>query len=133
MTRYQGSYRRIETVQHDRLAALYRESDCLCLPSLAEGSALVTYEAMASGLPCVVTRSAGSLVEHGTTGLVVPICSPDALAEALVALADDPHRASEMGRRARIVACDHDVRSYGQRLVAAYRDYFGRDACAPSR
>jgi glycosyltransferase involved in cell wall biosynthesis len=130
---HHGSYRRLEPLKHDRLAQLYGESDCLCLPSLAEGSALVTYEAMASALPCVLTRSAGSLVEHGVTGLIVPIRSADALAEALLALADDPERAVEMGQRARTVACAHDLRGYGARLLAAYRDYFGRDACAPSR
>jgi glycosyltransferase involved in cell wall biosynthesis len=88
---------------------------------------------MASALPCVVTRSAGSLVEHGVTGLIVPIRSADALADALLALAEDPERASEMGQRARTVACAHDLKDYGARLLGAYRDCFGRDACAPSR
>jgi len=133
LRRYQGLYRRIETVPQERLGAIYRESDCLCLPSLAEGSALVTYEAMASGLPCVVTRSAGSLVEHGSTGIVVPIRSSDALASAFLELADDPDLARELGGRARSAACAHDVRNYGQRLVAAYRDFFGEASCAPSR
>ena len=131
---YRDVFRRMPTIAHAELPAIFNDSDCFCLPSLSEGSALVTYEAMASGLPCVVTRSAGSIIENEKDGLIVPIHSPDAIADAFRGLADDPERARELGHAARESACACDVEFYGERLLAAYRDFFGEEwTCAPLR
>ncbi|MGZ8432437.1 MAG: glycosyltransferase, partial [Candidatus Deferrimicrobiaceae bacterium] len=43
----------------------YQESSVFVLPSLSEGSAKVTYEAMACGLPVIVTPNAGSVARDG--------------------------------------------------------------------
>lgn len=126
VARYAGRFTHVPTVPPGHLAALYREADAFTLPSLAEGSALVTYEAMASGLPCVVTRSAGSLVEHRKNGLLVPHRSPDALARALTELMDAPDLARALGTAARESACGCDVKQYGERLLAAYGEFFGK-------
>ena len=125
LARHAGRFTHVPTVAPGQLAQLYREADAFALPSLAEGSALVTYEAMASGLPSVVTRSAGSLVEHGKDGFLVPLRSPDALARALAELMDAPDLAHALGAAARERACACDVKQYGERLLAAYRDFFG--------
>ena len=60
-------------------------------------------EAMASGLPAIASRVAGSeeLVVHGETGLLVPPDDPDALREALRGLLVDPHERERLGRAAR--------------------------------
>ena len=47
-------------------------ADVFVFPSLFEGSAVVTYEALACGLPSVVTPDAGSVVRDGVEGFVVP-------------------------------------------------------------
>jgi glycosyltransferase involved in cell wall biosynthesis len=124
LARYEGRFTHVPTVPPGRLAELYREADAFVLPSLAEGSALVTYEAMASGLPCVVTRSAGSLVEHRKDGLIVPIRRPHALAQALGELMEAPDHARALGAAARESAEGCDVKQYGERLLAAYRGLF---------
>ena len=49
----------------------YHWGDALCLPSLCEGSATVTYEAMAFGMPVVCTSNAGSLVQDGIDGFLI--------------------------------------------------------------
>jgi glycosyltransferase involved in cell wall biosynthesis len=49
----------------DEPARLLAESDVLVLPSLEEGSALVTYEAQASGCALVVSDATGAMAEHG--------------------------------------------------------------------
>jgi glycosyltransferase involved in cell wall biosynthesis len=54
------------------VAGLMREGDVLLLPSLVEGSALVTYEAQASGLVPVVSDAAGARCVHDVDGLVHP-------------------------------------------------------------
>lgn len=51
-------------------AAAMREADVLVLPSVEEGSALVTYEAQMCGCVPVVSDAAGARCEHGRTGLV---------------------------------------------------------------
>ena len=132
LPRYAKHFTRLGTLSHARLAELYREVDAFVLTSFVEGSALVTYEAMASGLPCVVTRSVGSLVEDGETGVLVPPGDPDALAAALISLADEPERGRALGRAARAVALDNDIQLYGDRLLGAYRDFFAGSVCAAS-
>ncbi|MHC4135721.1 MAG: glycosyltransferase family 4 protein [Planctomycetota bacterium] len=125
LARHADRFTHIPTVSPRKLAELYREADAFTLPSLAEGSALVTYEAMASGLPCVVTRSAGSLVQHRQDGLLVPLGAPDALAQALAELMEAPGRARALGAAARESAEGCDVKQYGERLLTAYREFFG--------
>jgi glycosyltransferase involved in cell wall biosynthesis len=52
------------------LAATMRDSDILVLPSVEEGSALVTYEAQASGCVLLVSDAAGARAEHMEGGLI---------------------------------------------------------------
>jgi glycosyltransferase involved in cell wall biosynthesis len=81
----------------------YHAAELFVLPSLEDGFGFVVAEAMACGLPVVVTDQCGAaeLVSPGKTGWVVPAGDSDALAAAIAdALA---HRAdlAEMGRAAR--------------------------------
>ena len=72
-----------------RMAEEMAKADVFCLPSHAEGTAGVTLEALASGIPCVVTLAAGAPVAHGVDGLIVPEGNIDALAEALAHVVGD--------------------------------------------
>lgn len=78
------------------------------VPSRGEGFGMVALEAMERGRAVVASRVGGlpELVVDGVTGLVVPREDPDALAEAMLALARDPARAAAMGAagRARALA-----------------------------
>jgi glycosyltransferase involved in cell wall biosynthesis len=67
------------------LAARLREADIFVLPSIEEGLARTIMEALSCGLPCVVTPNtgAGSLVEPGVNGEVVPIRDSGAIASAI--------------------------------------------------
>ena len=86
-----------------RLARLYAEAAVFCLPSRAEPFGLVVAEAMAHGVPCVVTDAGGiaDAVEDGLTGLVVPSEDPDALAGALLRLLEDRELAARIGAEGR--------------------------------
>jgi starch synthase len=57
---------------------------------------------MACGLPVVATRNAGAedLLEDGTAGFLVPIRSPEAIAEKLELLAGNPVLLQQMGKAA---------------------------------
>lgn len=78
-------------------------ADLFVLSSLTEGMANALLEAMACGLPSVVTQVSGmdQLVREPQTGLVVPIDKPEAMASALLCLQADPERRQRMGQRAR--------------------------------
>jgi glycosyltransferase involved in cell wall biosynthesis len=100
----------------------FQEANAFVFPSVEEGSALVSYEAMASGLPSIVTPNVGSLVEDGVHGCVVPPRDPDAVAAAIEKLAADVDLRREMGTTAREKVEPYTWEAYGDRVAAAYRE-----------
>jgi glycosyltransferase involved in cell wall biosynthesis len=76
-------------VPRSEIPSHYTWADVFLLPSLCEGSAIVTYEAMMAGLPVICTPNTGSVVEDGVNGTIVPPFSPDAVANALEQWIDD--------------------------------------------
>lgn len=84
--------------------AIAAACDAFCLPSTKrEGLPRAVIEAMAYGVPPIVTNSGGSpeLIEPDKSGLIVPIKDPDALAKAIELLFRNPDRRLAMGRAAR--------------------------------
>jgi alpha-maltose-1-phosphate synthase len=77
-------------------------SHVLVLPSIEDGFGMVMGQAMACGCPVISTDHTGGpdLYSHGVEGFIVPIRSPEAIAEALQELADDPARRRAMGEAA---------------------------------
>lgn len=103
----------------------FARSDVFVLPSLCEGSALVTYEAMASAIPVVTTPNSGSVVRDGTDGLLVPPRDVDGLCEAIEHLYRHPGPRREMGAQARAhVESSYTWAHYADRLIAAYDSVF---------
>ena len=89
-------------------ASVYRSADIFAFPTLEEGSPLVSYEAMACGLPVVTSpMGAGSVVRHGQEGLVVDPYDPQALIRALQELAEDVRTRREMGAAAQRRAAEY--------------------------
>ena len=72
-----------KTLPPNLLAERLRSADLFILPSLEEGMARTALEAMACGLPVILTPNTGScdLVEEEINGSIVPIRSPEAIAE----------------------------------------------------
>ena len=92
------------------------------LSMLAEGMARVTLEALAHGVPCVVTRSAGSPVIDGEDGLIVPERDGVALAEAIAAIATDRPTRARMTEAALQRAAEHTLDKIGAQLHAVLAD-----------
>lgn len=85
------SHPNIETIPFtSSVASLMRASDALVLPSVEEGSALVTYEAQGCGCVLLVSEAAGARVDHLLSGLVHHATDIDELARHLRLVATDP-------------------------------------------
>lgn len=106
-------------VPRSRIHEQFAWADVFLLPSLCEGSATVTYEALASGLPVVCTPNTGSVVRHGIEGLIVPPRDTQAIVEAVAALAGDRAVYEEMAAAAVDRAGFCTIDAYGERLLPA--------------
>ena len=62
----------------------------------------MTYEAMACGLPVIVTPNAGSVARDGEHGIVVPVRDKETLKQAILILYENRELREELGRKARI-------------------------------
>jgi glycosyltransferase involved in cell wall biosynthesis len=110
---------------------LMESLDGLVVPSLTEGSPLVTLEAMAAGVPVVASAVGGipDQIRHDREGLLVPPGDAAAISDALLTLLRDPARASRLGEAARRRAASrfsHDTMV--RRIEDVYRDVLGRPA-----
>jgi len=105
------------------LASRFRAADCLVLPSRNESFGMVVPEALAAGLPAVVSDRVGAaeLIEEGRNGWVVPAGDAGALAERMLRCV----RAREELRRMRPAclesAADADWSVYRERLPRLLR------------
>ncbi len=110
-------------VPHSTIPKIYQEADIFVFPSLSEGSALVVYEAMASGLPVITTPNAGSVVRDGVDGYIVPPRDIPALKDKIQALYRDRAGLRRLGENAHEqVVQSYTWKHYEQRLAAFYRD-----------
>jgi glycosyltransferase involved in cell wall biosynthesis len=88
------------------VANLLAAADVFVFPSIAEGFGIAAVEAMAAGVPVIVTRAGGlaEIVEDGVTGLVVPTADPVAIAAAVIRLYGDASLRQRLVERARASA-----------------------------
>jgi glycosyltransferase involved in cell wall biosynthesis len=105
----------------DLLAAM----DVFVLPSYIEGFPRSAMEACAMGLPAVLTdiRGCREVVTDGDNGRLVPPGDPEALAQAIVELIEDPAMARRMGRRGLEIAHERfDERIVFRQVASTYEE-----------
>ncbi|MBN1448627.1 MAG: glycosyltransferase family 4 protein [Bacteroidetes bacterium] len=112
-------------VRHEDLHRAYAQASVFVLPSLQEGSALVTYEAMACGLPLLVSENTGSVARDGEHGFVIPIRSADAIAEKLQWLFEHPEELKAMGVGAHAHVQQFTWDRYARSVIEVYRELLG--------
>jgi glycosyltransferase involved in cell wall biosynthesis len=90
------------TVRPQDPVPVYHRSELLVFPSLSDGFAFAVAEAMACGLPVIVTDATGA-AEWVTpeSGWIVPAGDTDALTTAIAAARERRHELDDMGRAAR--------------------------------
>lgn len=108
-------------------AAMFRETDVFLLPSRSENFGFAPAEAMAAGIPVVLSANVGlaDLVARLRCGRVVPVGDVDALRRALLEYAD-PATRLDHARRAHAAAREgFSFDRMGSAFEAIYRDVAG--------
>lgn len=117
----------LPAVEHDRMTGYYHAADCLLLPSRGEGLPLVVQEALACGLPVIVSNTeayAAQLLAADACVAATP--SAELMATAVTRLLDD--RPAGLANRSRLYAQTHwDVNHMVERYVALLQN-MGREA-----
>jgi glycosyltransferase involved in cell wall biosynthesis len=98
-------------------------SDVFALPSYGEGLPIAPLEAMAIGLPVVLTDVKGCReeVKDGVNGFLVPPKDPLSLSEALWRILNDPLLAQKMGENGKMMSKEFDRGKIMQTLVEVYK------------
>ena len=96
--------------------AAYRDADVFVFPSLIEGFGMVTLEAMAAGLPVIVTERSRGVVRHGVDGFVVRPGDAEDLARRMIQLAEEPRLRAELSSRASECAKQYTWDRFGSKL-----------------
>jgi glycosyltransferase involved in cell wall biosynthesis len=106
---------RLEWVPEAEAAAWFAAADAAVLPYRSATGSAVAAQALAAGLPLVGTAVGGiaEVVEDGANGILVPPEDPDALAAALVRVADPTVRA-RLAAGARSTAARWSWASYAE-------------------
>ena len=121
--------------RRDDMEEIYPLFDVYALASYREGFPRSAMEAAACGLPLVVTdiRGGRQVVEHGRSGLLVPVRDGAALAEAIAMVSGDPLRRRAMAERSLAKArSEFDQRAQIERTLAVYDELTGIDRPSPS-
>ena len=118
------------------IPAVLAASDIFVLPSFyREGIPRVLLEAASMGLPIVTTDSPGcrEVVEHGVNGFLVPPRDPDALAQAIMRLIEDPEMRERFGQESRQRAVARfDLSRIASQLRSIYRDLLSHKGLLPA-
>lgn len=93
-------------------------ADVFMLLSIGEGSATVTYEALAQGKPVITTEAAGSIVEHGKSGFIVDGNDTESIMGYLDLLKNDEKIYTQMSIAAAERSVFGNTNSYKKRLMS---------------
>ena len=112
-----------ESIQHisytNDLAAIYSNADFFILPSIEEGSPLVTYLSLGAGLPSIVSPMGGGGIISEKEGIIIDPHDQDAFIDALRLLATDGSLRKRIGENARRKAQDYTWDKVGKRRAKA--------------
>jgi len=122
LAHYEGLFKYTPGISMRDLPTIYNNASVMVLPSIEEGLARVIPQAMACGLPTIITPNSGGdeLVRDGVEGFVVPPRDVEVLAERIERLGSNEDLRAKMGQRARSRAEQFTWHTYAKRFVDTY-------------
>lgn len=123
LARYEGSFVHIPHLARIDLLKHYGHGSIFALPSVADAFPLVVLEAMACGLPVLISQNTGTvdLVRQGEHGFIVPIRDVEAIQNAIVAAYESPDLLAALSANAAKLGCAQSWERYGRDAVALYK------------
>lgn len=115
------------------LPDLMRASDVMVLPSIEEGSALVTYDARAAGCVLLVSDSTGAVCEHGVNALVHTTGDVDTLASHFSRVHEDRELLAKLRKSSLETADDLTWGAAGRKMLGAYQSIVARHRPKPAQ
>jgi glycosyltransferase involved in cell wall biosynthesis len=109
------------------LAQLLGIMDCLVLPSRVEAFGMVVVEALAAGVPAIVTPQVGAaeIIVAGENGWIVPVNSAIALAKQMSSCCAEPNWAREMRPNCIACAAKHQWVDYRKQILTILEALIG--------
>jgi len=114
----------------EQLAAYYALAQMLILPTYTDTWGLVVNEAMACGLPVILSRAAGcgpDLVKENWNGLLVPPKDVASLTSAMASLASQPDLCMTMGARSFQHISHYSPKEWSISIARALQETAGGD------
>lgn len=114
----------VGTVLHSEISKHLRNSDVFVFPSLGDGFGLAILEAMASGLPLIISENTGlsDQITNGLEGYVIPIQNTLAIIEKVEWYCDNKDKIKTMGKKARQLALTYTWDNYYKTVVSKIRE-----------
>ena len=104
-------------VTRKQAAEYYRNADVFILPTLSDGFAITQLEAQAHGLPLIVSRRCGDVVQDNVNGVLLDDSSTEAIESAIRFCLQNPNELARFSRCS-TVGESYSVTRLGERLVA---------------
>ncbi|WUJ03068.1 glycosyltransferase family 4 protein [Actinoplanes sp. NBC_00393] len=119
-----GNVRILGQLTQEALQEEFHNSHLLVLPSRSDAFGLVAVEAMATGLPVIISDSCGvaDAVALNSAGAVFPDSDIDAFINSVQELLKDSHEYARLQHNALTTAKQHSWRAYGNRVVQLYKE-----------
>jgi glycosyltransferase involved in cell wall biosynthesis len=99
----------------------FQDCDVYVFPSFLEGSSKSVYQAMASGLPCIVTPNTGSIIRDGQDGFIVDPGNAETLRDAMKKFREEPHLIHEMGFSGASYVRSFSWLHYAESVISVYQ------------
>jgi len=128
---YKDFFRHVGFLSREAMREYWESSHVLVLSSIYDALGLVILEAMAHGVPVIVSENTIGLeaVRDGSDGFVVPIRDVEALKDRILRLYENRRLCDEMGQNASERAREFTWEKYGEKLTAFLRT----TSCLPGK